>query len=432
MYKQKLSKANQNPLFLKIFSNELLKGSFVIFLGTVIASVLSFLINLFLARNLSYSDYGSFASLLSLYTLATIPAQALTTIIVRFATAYFAKGEINKAATFYRKMIISWSLIGILITVGFAILSPFVGRFLKIEDYFLILIVGFIVAISYVGVVNTGFLQSLTRFPFMSFLNIVGASTRLIFGIILVILGYRVFGGIAAILIMAALTLLISFVPLRNLFRKGKTNISLNIKEVAHYAIPASLAVLFLSSFISTDVLLVKHYLSSTEAGLYGGMSLVGKVIFYFTGPIPVVMFPLLVKRHVKNERISSTFYLALALVALPSIAITAFYYLFPDFTINFFLAGREYLRVAPNLFLFGVFITIYSLLNVCVNFFLSLKDTKVFILVGIGALLQIILIYLRHSSFSEIIMNSIFSSSLLLATLLLYYIWNYKRKTSS
>src|SRR3989344_7119103 len=137
-------------------------------------------------------------------------------------------------------------------------------------------------------------------------------------------------------------------------------------------------------------------------------------------------MFPLLVKRHSGGQSFKNLLYLALFLVSLPSIAITIFYFLFPELTINIFLAGREYLKIAGLLGLFGVFLTIFNINNVLVSFYLSLKDLRVSAYIFVCAVIQIILIYLFHQNFQTVILDSIASSSLLLGVLILYYIRHY------
>jgi O-antigen/teichoic acid export membrane protein len=413
--------------YLKIFRHELISGSFFVFIGTFSSSILSFIFNLFLARTLSYSDYGIFASLISLYALATIPAQSLTAVIVRFSAFYFANNEEDKASLLYRKMIVTWTLIGLAILLVSLLFSGPISSFLRINNSSLVVIIGMATALSYVSIVNVAYLQSLTKFLFMSFMYILGALVKLLLGMLLIFWGYKVFGAIWAVFLMTFVAFLISFGPLiRLLRRETQKDVSISLRELGLYALPASTTILLLSSFISTDVLLVKHFFSAEEAGYYGGLSMIGKAIFYFTGPIPFVMFPLIIKRHTKNQDFKNLFYFSLALVTLPALSITVFYSLFPEFTIRFFLGGREYLNLAGVLGLFGIFMTLYSLNNVVVNFFLSVKKTGIFLLVGIGAFLQIALILLFHESINQVIYASIFSSGLLLILLLLYYVREY------
>jgi O-antigen/teichoic acid export membrane protein len=224
---------------------------------------------------------------------------------------------------------------------------------------------------------------------------------------------------------------LLAFMPLRKIIASHEDlgKIKIKNKNVIKYALPAFVTVLFLTSFTSTDVILVKHFFEPHAAGFYAGMSLIGKVIFYFTFPIPLVMFPLLVKRSSIGKKYMNLFYLALLLVIVPSILITIFYFMYPDLVINIFLGGRDYLYLSKFLGIFGLYLTLFSVVNVCVNFFLSLNYTKVYIPVAIAAILQIIFIYFFHANFYQIIGVSMGITSCLLVVLgFLIYI-NYIRK---
>jgi O-antigen/teichoic acid export membrane protein len=413
----------------KLVRHELIAGSFWLFIGGMIGNFLAFIFNIFLARTLSYSNYGIYVSLLSLYSLLTIPAGSLTAVIVRFATHYFAKDETDKASAFYKQMTLLWLVIGT--AVGFVIFlsAPLLLNFLHINNTSYILIVAVAVGISYLGIVNNAFLQSLTKFFYISFSAVMASSSRLIIGGSLVLIGFGALGALGGFIAMPIVALFLGFIPLFYLFRRTKEKVSIDFKEILIYAAPVSVGLLSLSSFITSDVILVKHFFHADMAGLYGGLSIVGKVLFYFTAFIPSVMFPLVVKRHAKGEEYKNLYLLAFILILLPSVAITIFYFLFPQFTLNLFL-GKNYLIVAPFLGLFGIFITLFNLVSLTVSFFLSIKKTIVSTFVLFFAALQIILIYLFHSDFYQIIFASITSLSLLLALLLLYFLKEERHKT--
>ena len=365
----------------RLIKHELISGSFYIFAGGMVANVFAFLLNLFLARNLSYADYAIFASLLSVITLAAIPAGSINTVIVKFATDFFVKNENDKLKTLYLlffKFVLGLSLF---IIFFFFIFSVPLINYLHIDNVWYVIVTGFVISSFYLNTLNTAFLQSLLKFKFMALLNILGGSIKLVVGVILVILGYKVFGGLGALFSMTLGMYVVAYLPITKILKEKSLDrkISLNTKQMFSYAVPTFVTVLFLTSFTSMDVILVKHFFSPHTAGFYAGLSLIGKVIFYFTAPIPAVMFPLLVKRHATGKNFVNLFYLALILVILPSVAITAFYFVFPNFVINLFLGGREYLYVAPYLGIFGLYLTVFSLVNVCVSFFLSLNKTNIF-----------------------------------------------------
>jgi O-antigen/teichoic acid export membrane protein len=238
----------------------------------------------------------------------------------------------------------------------------------------------------------------------------------------LVAIGYGVFGALGAVLALIIVQFGITVIPLRTLITRGKVKLDLPVKEIISFATPTTIALIALFSFVSSDVILVKHFFSAKDAGLYGGLSLVGKVIFYFTIPVPVVMFPLLVRRHTLNQSYKKLFYMALLLVTIPSIFISGFYFLFPEFTINIFLGGRDYLQIAPYLGIYGIFLTIYSINNTFLNYFLSIGKTKSAFIVLFFAVLQILGIWLFHESFTQVITVSILTSIALLISLAVFF----------
>ncbi len=411
----------------KLLKHELISGTFYLFIGGTIANFIAFIYNLFLARTLVPVDYGIYGSLLSIITLLGVPVSSLGPVIVKFSANYFAKNETEKAAMLYFKMFQFIFAITFLIFLLFVIFSGVLQNFLHIQNTSYIIFSGLIIAFFYLNLVNTSYIQSILKFKFLSFINILASLAKLLVGGVLILTGFKIFGALGGVFAMAFVTFILGFWPIRFIFKNVRNNnTKIPVKEIISYALPTSFAIFFLASFTSTDVILVKHFFNPHQAGFYAGLSLVGKVIFYFTSPIPMVMFPLLVKRHTLGRNFNGLFYLALLLVVLPSLAITGFYFLFPGFVIRLFLGGRDYLVIAPFLGLFGIYLTIFSLVNVCVNFFLSVNKMKIVPVVVLAAVLQILFITFFHSNFYQVIGVSISVSLLLLVLLLGYYILHF------
>lgn len=423
------NKFNKAGFFTKqIFSHELIGGTVFIFIGSIIGNILAFLLNLFLARSLSYGDYAIFASLLSVITLASIPSNSINTIIVKFSTKYFVEKDKSKIKSLYITFFKFIFGLCVFIIIFFTALSPILSDFLHLENLAYVTVSGIIIVVFYLNILNSGFLQGMMKFKFISIVSIAGGLVKLLMGIFLVLIGYSAFAGLWAIFFMTLTSFLIAYFPLRNFLRVSKSNEKVKIysKEIRAFAIPAFFSVLFMTSFVSVDVVLVKHFFDSSLAGYYAGLSLLGKVIFYFTAPIPMVMFPLVVKRHTMNVKANNLFYISIILVLIPSILISFLYFMIPELVVKLFLGGREYLYISKYLGWFGIFLTIFSVINVCVNFFLSINKTRIFIVVVGAAVLQIMLIYFFHNSFYQVIGVSIFSSSILLGILIFIFLKNY------
>lgn len=413
---------NIYALVRKTISHELVAGSLFIFIGSMANNIFSFLFNLFLVRKFATSDYGTYISLISLVTLITFFAQSFSAIFVKFAASFFAEEKIDHAAAFYKRIIFLMFFISGVIFIFLLVFSSLIGNFLHFENTNYVLISGIIIIFTYLSIANEAFLRSSLKFKYLSFLSFLGSLIKLISGGVLVILGYKIFGALIGVLLNSTVLFLLGGFPFLYLLKKRKSVINFSMKPIFKYAIPASLTILASTSFISTDIIMVKHFFSPHTAGLYGGLSLIGKVIFYFTYPIPIVMFPLIIKRHTRGIAFHSLFYLSLLMVLVSGFLITLFYFIFPDLTVNVFLGKKDYTSIAPYLGVFGVYLTVYSLINVCISFFLSIGKTSIYKFVLPFAFLQASLILIFHNNFQEIIVVSMLSCGLLLVALLLYY----------
>ncbi|MDO8658516.1 MAG: oligosaccharide flippase family protein [Candidatus Levybacteria bacterium] len=415
--RKKINKAIKHPL---------ISGSIFIFFGSSAANVLNFFFNFFMVRNLSIVDYGILASLISLITISITPAVAFVPTIVRFGAFYLAKDNLEMIRGFYIKLTKASAGLGLFILFVFLLFSKDIGRFFRINDPLLVFLAGTTVVLGLIGVVNSGLLQAKLSFKFISLTNFVGALLKFAIGLLLVYFGFAVKGALFAFFISFFIPYFISFIPLRFIFQIKTKIPKINNLELFSYGVPSAISLFGLTSLITADILMVKHFFDPKSAGIYASISLIGRVIFFLTAPITTVMFPLIVQKHTKNENYHTTFKLSILLVLLPSVFLTIIYFLFPELVIKLFFNKREYLDEKNMLGLFAIFITAYSLLAVFVNFFLSIKKTKVFIPIIIGAISQIVLISFYHKTFLQVIIISSLIAILLLILLLIYYLMSF------
>jgi len=406
----------------KVMKHPLIYGSSIVVFGGLLANFFNFLYNLFMSRTLSVTEYGTLASIISLITFPTLFVTAVNPVIIRFAGDFFVKEELMLLKGLYFKFFRFLLTIGIVIFIFLVAFISQIAHFFHVTNYLILLFADIIILLSFISVVNLSFLQAKLAFGLQVGVSLVTTIVKLILGLLFVFLGYSVTGAVGAILISGLSGYFISFLPLRFLFFNKSKMPDIQTKELFHYGIPSVLTLLGLISFISTDIILVKHFFDPIQAGQYAGLSLVGRVIFFMTAPIGNVMFPIIVQKHTKGLHFSNTFKMSLVLVVVPSLLLTLMYFLFPDFMVIFFLKRQQYLAVAPLLALFGLYMTFYSMLYLLANFYLSIKKTKIYIPILIGALLQIVLITIYHQNFMQIIMMSFVLILLLVIGFLVYY----------
>lgn len=407
----------------QVMEHPLISGSIIVFLGSLLANIFNFLFNIFMSRNLTFSDYGALASLISIITLFGFSAAGIVPTIVRFAGSYFAKGEVALVRGLFLRMNKTLFLVGAVIFAIFVLYSHNIGEFFKISDEFLIILVGLNVFAGFIFVINQALLQAKLDFIFLSIVIFIGAFLKFVVGVSLVFTGFAVGGAMLAFFVAGLIPYCLTFLRLPFLLHRSEKKTTINFATMFKYAGPATLTFLGLTSFISTDIILVKHFFDPVQAGVYATLSLIGRVIFFFSAPIGTVMFPLIVQKHTKKENYHSIFILSLLLVFTASAVLTIFYFLFPEFMLYVFSKKEEAILAAPLVGFFGMYVATYSMLFICTNFYLSIKKTKVFIPVLLGAILQGILIWFFHETFFHIIAISLGITGLLLILLLLYYL---------
>lgn len=414
----------------QVITHPLISGSAVVFIGSNAANLFHFLFNFSMVRNLTSANYGDVTGLISLIMLATMPAGAIIPMIINFAARFYAKQEMPQIRGLFFRLAKILFVIGLGIFGIFVLFAYQIGDFFNIRNIILIEIAGFIVFIGYISVINTGLLQAKLAFTFISITNLIGAISKYVFALAFVFLGFGSIGVMIAYAISYTVPYLLSFIELKFIFDKKIANNHISIRKLLSYGGPAAVALYMLTSFITTDILLVKHFFSPGEAGIYAVLSLAGRVIFFLTAPIASVMFPLIVHRHEKKEYYNDIFFLAVIFILIPSLGVTMMYFFFPEIILVLFNQQKNAALITPYIGLFGIFMTIYSLLSVATSFFLSIGKTKIYIPLVIGGILQIVLIWIFHRNFLEIILISIGVVTLLLLSFLLYYWKIHEKKT--
>jgi len=405
-----------------ILVNPLMAGSVVIFLGTFVGNIFNFLFNFFMTRNLPVADYGTVAALVSIILLFSFVASSFIPTIVHFASFYFANKQMGKVTAFFWKLNIFFVIFGVITLVSFVIFGKQLGYFFKINNTFLIFLVGIIVFFIFVHTMNNGILNARLSFKYISFLNFFPAVVKLFSGVLFVLSGLGVIGAMLGFFLGVISQYFLSFIPLRFIFKNKTKEIVVSFRRILEYAAPSSMALLGSALFITTDTILVKHFYTPKEAGIYAGMSLLGRIIYFVSAPISLVLFPLVAHRHARNEKHRHLFFIAIILVLLASASITIFYYFFPEFSILLLLKQKEYLSIKNILWVFGVFMMIYSLLWLVVNYYLSIKKTNIFVPILAGALFQGVALWFYHGTFLQVITISIIGTTVPLLSVLLYY----------
>jgi len=397
-------------------------------LGSVFANLGNYLYHLLMGRFLGPSSYGVLESLISILTLLSIPISVLTLVVVKFVSQLKAldkdrQEKVEKTNEFIKAILKKILIFGLLVSLLFLVCTPYWQKLAKIEGFTLFFGVAIAFFLSIFASIFLAVLQGLMEFTKLSFMTIFTSWSKLLIGVLLVVLGFKVGGAIYAIVLATFFTILLGYrLSGLNIFSGENNNSRFLLKGIGSYSGYALLSLFSLNSLFWTDVILARHFLSPVAAGQYAALSVLGKIIFFAANPVILVMFPMVSERQSNNKDFKKLVYFSLLIVLLISVFISLIYFIFPATMVGL-LFGKDYLSAAANLGSFAVFISLYSLSALLVNFYLSVSENKTVIFPVIAAVSQVIIISLYHESIEQIILINIMLLFLLLLGLTIYFI---------
>jgi len=415
----------------QVFRSELVRGSVLLLAGFTTLNALNYVFQLIMGRMLGPVDYGAMAALLSVFIVFGVPASTVSTVVTKFTCDYKARDDFAGVFSLLAKMSKRLLWLGVAICAFFIFGGSLLTSFLKIPTVLPVVLLGILFLYYFPAVINDAVLRGLLKFPFLSANSVFSGVLKLGISVLLVYLGFNVAGVIVAILLAYLVPYLVTFFPLRFLWRHKDDGASLNWKEIVSYAIPAFSGNLGMMLLITMDVILVKHFFDPHQAGLYSALAVVGKIIVFISSPVTMVMFPLVAERYAGGNAYKRIFLQTLLIISASSLILIACYFLFPEFLMNLFF-GAEYLSAAPYLGWFGIFIFFYALCTVIGQFFLSIEKTRIIYLALPAAVIQIVLITLYHASFTQVITISTAVTFLLFLGLLVYFLKQSRDETKS
>jgi len=404
----------------KIKKDRFLANSLILFCGSLLAGGGNYLYQFLMARMLTVAAYGELQSLLAIFAVTAIPTAALSTVLVKYTADFKTKDQLNKIYSLFLLLTKKTSAAAIIFFVIFVIFSGYIAGFLNLGSVFPLIILGIAFLFGFSSSINSGVLRGLQKFKELSIISIISAFLKILFAVLLVKLGFAINGAVGAVTLAALIGYFISFYPIKFLFRRQKEEV--RVKEILQYSFPVFFTLLFTALLCSADIILVKHFFSAQTAGEYGALTILGHMIFFMTGPVAAVMFPMVVDAHSSLNHPAKILKKAIFLVVLIGLAIVFFYFFIPDFIIKI-LIGSKFLLIGKYLGWFGLSMFLYSLVTLFSTYFLSVGKSRGAYLVGVGALLQIIFISVFHSNLWQIIwiMNAVMLFILLL--LISYFI---------
>lgn len=405
----------------KILNHPLFSGSILMVGGNMFANVINYIYQIYFSgRLLGPVGNGQLGSLFAILYIVTIIPVSTSASIVKFISS--AKNH-SEALLVYKEIYKLVFRITIMLTVLLFLISPLISNFIHIP-LLSILVIPFILFFSLITLINQATMQGLLKFWGSVGPNIVSSTAKLAFGLIFVLLGGFVFGAMVGILIGVILAFIYSRFLFNNFIRDIKPKGKFNFDKFLKYSFPVLIHSFAFTSIFTVDVILVKHFFPDEIAGQYVALSTLGKIIYFAASPVAAVMFPMVASRHSKGEKFFHLLLTSLFVTLLISLSVVSVYFVIPKLVIGLSY-GQKYINIAPDLPWMGLFICFYSISYFMMNFFLSIDKIKLVLLPLFFSVLQIILLWIFHTSILQVIQISLTLMVALFTVLSAFLVYN-------
>lgn len=392
------------PLLLRLSKNAFIRGGFIFTSASFLVSIINYLFNLLVARGFSLSNYGKYMSAFSYIAILTVPFSALNVILINriSRTKVEERKAVAKAierwmAHTLRKHVIQIISIGILLFGFFSVNSTLQ----TVSMLFILLIVFLNLFTTFYASV----LQAYKAFFIAGMFSLGLAALKLAFGAGIVFYAPQIE---YVYVLLVLLSIFGIFIGNRLLSFKQKSvfNTPIKFKPIQEYlfkkqVVLPTLTMLGIIGILNIDIIIVKHFFDAQQAGLYAGLSLLGKIILYATGPLTLVSLTFFAgSEHSHNKKSILLFSTALSLCI--GLCTGLVYLVFSDEVVSI-VFGSKFEEIGQYVWLTAVYGSLYSVVSLLAQYAVSrMKVFATFSLVGLAA--QILGLYLFHNSFYDVL----------------------------
>jgi O-antigen/teichoic acid export membrane protein len=374
------------------------------FAATSLANVLDYAYNVAMGRLLSTDGYGVLVALQAVLQIASVSLVVVRTVTARYAAEFLAKEQLSRAGDFFWSALRTAALWGAIAALSMGLLSRPMARLLHIPTAVPVLITAAALWPLMLKPVLGGALQGLQRFGALGVFQVAHAAFRLVLGLLLVKCGLDAVGALAALPAGTVGTALLGLALLGGVLRQrtGDSH-QLASSDVSRYAGATVIGLVSFAALVNMDALVVKHFFSPTEAGHYSMAVTLGKIVIFLPAAFAVVLFPKSAERHVQRRDSSRLLRLSLAATALPCAGLAAAYFAAPDFVLKAVFGAENPFFAGPVLGLVALAMTGYALVNVWLNYFLSVEQASFVYVLPVVVVAQLALLTIFHASLTQV-----------------------------
>jgi len=393
----------------EFFNDTVIKHGSIVFLASLLCNIFNLAFWLFMVRKLNPINYGILNSMVSFLAVVSLPVSILQTVLARYFSEFKAKDNKENIKALFKAFLKRISVINFVILLIFFVLSRSIANFLNIENNFFIYLSAFSIFFSNLLVLSISSLQGLQFFPRIALNSVIQGFIKISTGVVLVVAGFNALGAFFAFVFSGFGAFVFSLFQLpkwvlkmkRKEYRVHKPNI--NLTDIYSYFLPVSIALISYTLFINSDIILVKHFFSQSDAGIYSIAQTVGKIILFLPGAIILVFFPVAVHHKTQNKNAVPMTKKSLLFVSALCVTVSLLTFVFPKIALRV-IAGKVLNECVPLVRLIIFPMSLFALNYIFIFYNLSVRNTKYIFLFLCLSIIQILAIFVFHQTLLEIV----------------------------
>jgi len=353
------------------YANRMARGSALVFASTFITMALGYFLRLFLTRALTIEEYGLLYAVVTFVNFfALFRDLGLNQALVKFIPEWNVKKQVGKIRGAVGWIVRLQAAIAGIAAVAIFLLAPWLA-----DAYFhtpgSAVLVQVMAGAFFVAVFGNAFhaaIQGSQRIKAWAFLQPMNNFLPLAFTVLLIALGFSLFGAVAAYLGTAIVFGALAGLMLLRAFPGGHVNLTSGDKgQVVRFALPVMLG--FIGGMVlgATDTIVLTYFRSLREVGLYQAALPTSQILWVVASAIGIVLFPMVSEMWARRDRraLSAGISLLLRFSFILVLPFALLMLAWPEFVLGL-LFGQAYIAGTAALQILALAAIAYTLWQIC------------------------------------------------------------------
>lgn len=383
----------------------------IFMLSVILVNGGNYLYNLILGRILGPTKFADAAVLVTLLLVLSFIAMTFQLVTAKFSVLF--ENELFKS--FVKKTYKFSAICGLILGVLIVVFAKPLQELFNTASSTMFIVFGCGVPLYFLMSVNRGVFQGKKNFKPLSVTYQLEMLSRLLITLILIYVLNIESSVIIAIGIF--ISFIFGLIPFNTKNFRGFKPIEINTsvtKQIQRFFILTAFYELTQIIINNSDILLVKHYFESYEAGLYASLALIGRIVYFMAWMFVMLLLPTVVKLHKDGENTAPVLFKYVGYICGISAVIVIAATICPELIINL-LFGKSYLAMAPLLWKYALATAMFAISNIFAYYYLSLDQYIPVIISGVFGMLQIVLVVFYHNTLAQVVHMQIIAMVLLL-----------------